>query len=142
MSQIRDISCLRRGDVVLFDRGGQTYLKRIHAIAGDIVWAVVPTDDQDGSPWFVPEWDLSQVQDLLAGSPQLGTLTRLRVPDGQMVVFGDAGPTSYDSRFFGSLPIASVRGRVVLPHLFSLWSPDAADCSVALAGGHPASTHP
>ncbi|MGD0111950.1 MAG: signal peptidase I, partial [Armatimonadota bacterium] len=142
MSQIHDYSCLRRGDVVLFDLGGQTYLKRIYAIGGDVVWAVVAPDEQDTSRWFVPDAELPEVQDLLTASPQLGTLARIRVPDDQIVVLGDAGSNSYDSRFFGSLPAQSVRGRVVLPYLFSLWSPDAADCGVAMAGERPAPARP
>ena len=142
MSQIHDYSCLRHGDVVLFDYGGQTYLKRIYAIGGDAVWAVVSPDEQDASRWFVPDSELPEVQDLLAGSPQLGTLARIRVPDDQIVVLGDAGSNSYDSRFFGSLPAQNVHGRVVLPHLFSLWNPDATDCGVAMAGERPAPARP
>jgi signal peptidase I len=142
MSQIRDYSSLERGDVVLFDLDGQTYLKRIYAIGGDRVWSVVTPDEQCASSWIVPDRELPAVEGLLAGSPQLGTLARVRVPEEQIVVLGDAGSNSYDSRFFGSLPVQSIRGRVVLPYLFSLWSPDAADCGVAMASERPTPVRP
>ena len=138
MSQIRNSCSLDRGDVVLFDLDGQTYLKRVYAIPGDTIWAVVAPDEQGAFSWVVPDQEVPQVQDVLSSNPDLGELVRLRVPDEHIVVLGDACSNSYDSRFFGSLSVRSVRGRVIVPHLFSLWAPDPSGRGVAMAGEGPA----
>ena len=135
--ETRDVTHLGRGDVVLFGLDGQTYLKRIYAIAGDIVWEFVTPEEQGAFPCVVPDHEFAEAQSILSANPGLGELVRAPVPAGHIVVLGDAGSNSYDSRFFGALSARNVRGRVIVPRLFNLWSPDVSACGVAMAGGSP-----
>ena len=134
MSQLRNPISVDRGDVVLFDLAGQSYVKRVYAVAGDEVWGVVQPGDDGVFSWVVPVSSLLGTRDYLAAQPYLGGLMSLVVPPGQVFVLGDAWADSYDSRFYGPVPVAAVRGRVVVPRLFSLWAPDAPGGSLIATG--------
>jgi len=123
-----------RDDVVLFGFNGQTYLKRVYAVAGDEVWGVAAPGEEGQLSWVLSPDRAPQARDLLRRYPGLGHLVRLRVPPGCVFVLGDAGANSYDSRRFGMLSVAAIRGRVIVPHLFSLWPPAPAGPAVAMAG--------
>jgi len=137
MCEARDVTHLGRGDVVLFDLDRQTYLKRIYAIAGDMVWEFVPSEEQGTFPCAVADPEFAEAQSILSANPGLGELVRAPMPAGHIVVLGDAGSNSHDSRFFGPLSARNARGRVIVPRLFRLWSPDVSACGVAMAGGSP-----
>ncbi len=134
MSQLRDPVSIDRGEVVLFDLAGQSYIKRVYAVAGDEVWGVAQPGDDGVFSWVVPVSDLLNTRDYLIAHPYAGKLMSLVVPPGQVFVLGDAWADSYDSRSYGPVPVAAVRGRVVVPRLLSLWAPDAPGDSLIATG--------
>ena len=102
-----------------------------------MAWEFVPPEEQGSVPCVVPDHEFAEAQSILSANSGLGELVRAPVPAGHVVVLGDAGSNSYGSRFFGPLSACNARGRVIVPRLFRLWSPDVSACGVAMAGGSP-----
>lgn len=109
----------RRFQVVVFDdEDGMPLVKRVVGLPGEVI--VVTRDGHlhvDGVDVPIPP-GVGRGRGYLA----CGNLVRqrpFRVPDGHVYVLGDDSQDSNDSRFFGALPIASVRGRV----LARVWPP-------------------
>ncbi len=114
---------LRRGDVVAFQSVEDRSALQVDRIVGlpgetiDIVDKAVSVNGQR-----LDEERYAHFDDLRTypDSPALPQLFRARdqfgparVPDGQVLLLGDNRDNSYDSRFFGPVPIANVRGRLL-----------------------------
>jgi signal peptidase I len=106
----------RRGDVMvfsLFSAPGKEYLKRVIGLPGDriaikngkIVLNGAPYDD--GKTYRVI-WE--HVEDI----------PEVQVPDGNLFVLGDNRDKGQDSRHWGFLPLAGLKGRA----WFIWWSPE------------------
>lgn len=112
----------RRGDVVTFtppavirDAAGRLFIKRVVAVAGDVVtgaegrlWvngrqaAAGPAEATSPHGWSLT----------LAGTvPDFGPIV---VADGFVYVVGDNRGNSHDSRTWGPLPVGNVEGKAVL----------------------------
>lgn len=103
------------GEVVVFERAGELYLKRVWATAGQEIWAVRWKNGQ-GSPDLLLSSDQAPgMRAFLRRHPGIGVLTHTTVPKQHIYVVGD-GVTSEDSRTFGSIPLTALRGVVVAPH--------------------------
>lgn len=92
----------QRGDVVAFDSpddAGLAWIKRVVALSGDRV------EIREGSLVVNGE-----VRDTSGPSPN--DLEGLTVPPGHVFVLGEDLGNSRDSRHFGPLPMARIRGRV------------------------------
>ncbi|CAG8950191.1 hypothetical protein HYFRA_00008428, partial [Hymenoscyphus fraxineus] len=77
------------GDVITFDsvvEPGQKVIKRVLGMEGDYV---------------------------MRDTPGSGSLEMLQVPKGHCWVIGDNLPASRDSRHFGPMPMALIRGKVI-----------------------------
>lgn len=116
---LMDLSSPRRqvksGDVVVLQHEGETLVKRVAAVAGDVLLGIdwnVP----DGNPdiLLMPDED-GYARGFLQRHPGIGEVTRLEVPPGHLFVVGDAPNCSWDSRQFGAVPVEDVKGRVILP---------------------------
>jgi signal peptidase I len=130
-----------RGDVVLVTVNGQLYLKRVHALGGDTFWAL--QSPRSGAIERVFGAQARGPVSLLAWRhPGPGRLVEITVPDGYVYVLGDAESNSYDSRRFGAVPMESVKARVVVSRLFSLWAAADAGQHVAMAGEAPPARDP
>jgi signal peptidase I len=94
------------GDVIVFtfpkDRSKE-FIKRVVATAGQTVELYGPKLLVDGKPREEP------YARYVRGD---GNFKPITVPDGHVFVLGDNRDESYDSRFWGSVPIEHVRGRV------------------------------
>lgn len=103
-----------RHDVVIITNPhtGQLLVKRVAAVAGDQVGIADGVLVVNGKP--VPE---RYVDQNLMDSVYFGPVT---VPRGAVFVLGDNRSSSIDSRDFGPVPVADVRGRV-LAKVSPLW---------------------
>lgn len=102
---------VRRGDIVLFRRGADVYVKRVYAGPGDRVTLL---HYRDGSYLVPKSMDLT----LLRRTCQrrvAAELLDVTVPAGQCFVLGDNARNSYDSRAFGFLDTRQVLGKIVAP---------------------------
>lgn len=134
MWRVGDRTQIEQGEVVVFQLRGERYLKRVRATAGQSVWGV-ESDDLEGVPdVIVSPPEVERVRLVARERPGMGRVVNITVPPGHVFVVGDAERNSYDSRHFGPVPLKAVHGRVVAPHLFSLWSPKRAGTSVVIAG--------
>jgi signal peptidase I len=104
----------RRGDVIVFAPPGQfgvLYTKRVAAVAGDTIQVTSDAVEVNGK--IDPHAVISAV------GAQTGLFGPMLVPVNSVFVLGDDVNLSYDSRYFGSVPVKSVRGKL----LFVYWSP-------------------
>jgi len=100
------------GEIITFDdplTSGQTLIKRVIAVAGDVV------DLREGSVYVngkkldepytegKESWELDPAPGVELEYP-------LTVPDGHLWVMGDNRTNSADSRYFGPVPVSSVSG--------------------------------
>jgi signal peptidase I len=104
----------RRGDVVSFHRDGRILVKRVVAVAGDVVGLRDGRLVVDGRPVVEP-WSDPELIDSVFFGP-------VRVPQGTVFVMGDDRANSEDSRVFGPVPLSDLTGRVVAV----LWPPGRA----------------
>ncbi len=104
----------KRHDVVIVTSPltGQLLVKRVAAVAGDQVGIADGVLVVNGAA--VPE---RYVDQNLMDSVYFGPVT---VPRGAVFVLGDNRSSSVDSRDFGAVPVADVRGRV-LAKVSPLW---------------------
>ena len=109
-----------RGDVAVFDspQDGVRLIKRVAAVAGDRVdlqdgrlslngrpLAVLGAGDSEAFGQHLAALDLSQ-----GGGPDVHGLV---VPQGQVLMLGDARGNSIDGRFFGLVPADALYGRAL-----------------------------
>lgn len=108
-----------RGDLIVFDfnHSGTIFPKRVIGVAGDVVSAGAANSVLvNGVPLNIPapcgfRYSGGSFSDL----PSFETVS---VPDRTLFVVGDNLGNSYDSRFFGPIPLDEVRGQMK----FVYWS--------------------
>jgi len=113
----------QRGEVIFFERdeGTTKFLKRIAGVAGDTV-ARGPSNTilVNDNPLILPRpcGENNAYHHPASEGPPFETV---KVPEGFLFVIGDNLDNSYDSRFFGLVPVEKVRGKALLIY----WSPNA-----------------
>ena len=118
-----------RGDIVVFKfplDESELYTKRVMAVPGDVVEVVggrlringktVPQRfvvREEGGMIYEEEHDghTYSIQHI-PGAQSVKTMKRLVVPEGYLFVCGDNRDNSYDSRYWGLLPIENVEGEL------------------------------
>jgi signal peptidase I len=114
----------RPGDVVVFiwpkDRS-KDFIKRVIAVEGQTVEVRNRQVFIDGKPWDDPHatWVMQRGLGGAAGD-NYGPYT---VPPDHVFVMGDNRDQSYDSRFWGPVPIADIKGEALVIY----WSWDGPD---------------
>ena len=133
-TRVRHPEILQRGDVVLLMVDGQLFLKRIRAVGGDRMWALISEDEGSPVERIISTRDVAALWQVVGRYRGLGELVEMPVPEGHVYVLGDSQSNSYDSRHFGPVPWEAIRGRVVVAQVFRLWSGDRNGPQVAMAG--------
>lgn len=100
------------GDVVLFHGEHGVYVKRVHAVAGQIV-TLVREGVGDGDGWVPITREGARRVAASLGSAASPWLRRVPVPAGTFFALGDALHDSEDSRDFGPVPVEQIIGRVL-----------------------------
>ena len=106
----------RRGDVIVFrppGDGRKEYIKRVVAIEGDRV-------EIRNGVMYINGKVHSTVTD--TPDPYHHVLAPLRLSEGEVFVLGDNRANSYDSRYFGPVPVENITGRAV--RIYYSWSRD------------------
>jgi signal peptidase I len=98
---------VQAGDIVVFRWHGTTYVKRVHAVAGE----KVPFICMDGSSWPLPIEQVAHQQRLAKGHPYI-SVHWVAVPAGHVFCLGDNLNASMDSRELGPIPVSAILGRV------------------------------
>src|SRR5215468_4272558 len=108
------------GDVIVFiwpkDRS-KDFIKRVIAVEGQTVEVRNKQVSIDGKPWDDPHATFSP------GHGQSDNSGPFTVPAGHVFVMGDNRDQSYDSRFWGPVPIADIKGEALVIY----WSWDGPD---------------
>jgi len=105
----KGVTDLKRGDIVtlnVIDKGvPEEWVKRVVAVAGDAVRVSGDIILVNGAAEQFPHIIVTRG----ASTP----IKDLVVPEGQIFVAGDNRALSEDSRYVGTFPVSSIRGRVV-----------------------------
>lgn len=105
---------LHRGDVVVFRRGAENYVKRILAMPGDSVYLLSAAPER-GADQLLMTWQLGKARRLrhnrVAGRSY--RVLELRLPPGFCYAVGDHLGESVDSRDLGMIPFHDIQGRLV-----------------------------
>jgi signal peptidase I len=106
---------VRAGDVFVFkfpDDPARDFVKRAVGLPGDVVEIRDKVVYVNQAPVREPQVTHTDRHILAAGRrDQFGPI---RVPEGQIFALGDNRDLSNDSRFWGTVPIANVKGRALL----------------------------
>jgi signal peptidase I len=134
----------KKGDVVVFsypDHPRVKYVKRVVGVAGDrveIVQGILKVNDQQSvyvksEQFQLKEYGIGDLFEVVKEVSSFGESYVLRkkensnsfgpiiVPPGQVFLLGDNRDSSDDSRFWGTVPIERMEGRVVLIWLSIDW---------------------
>jgi signal peptidase I len=118
-----DLRAPRRGDIVVFiwpkDRS-KDFVKRVVAMGGETIEIRERRVIVDGT---VRDDPYARWTDARSETEHWGPVT---VPPGHVFVMGDNRDSSYDSRFWGSVPVADLYGKVTVVY----WSWDVANAGV------------
>ena len=121
LGQLPSLRRPKPGDVVVFiwpkDRT-KDFIKRVIAVEGQTVEMRQKQVHVDGRPWDDPHATYSAGRG--GPSDNFGPVT---VPPGHVFVMGDNRDQSYDSRFWGPVPVGDIKGKALIIY----WSWDGPD---------------
>lgn len=118
--RLLDSGAPARGDIAVFDspRDGERLIKRVAAVAGDRVSLVdghlringvaLQSAQEPDVEWFGRHRAMLNLG--RGGGPDIAELV---VPEGQVLMLGDARGNSLDGRYFGLVPAAELYGKAV-----------------------------
>ena len=125
-SHVMDWGMPERGDVIVFvypkDRC-KDFIKRVVAVPGDEVMIRDKKLFINGKAVEDPHAHFEDGGMTLSGDHVRDNLGPVKVPEGRVFVMGDNRDRSFDSRFWGFVPIEDVRGRAFIKY----WSWDSED---------------
>jgi len=109
-------STIHRGDIVVFHRAPGDHdpqypvlVKRVIGLPGETISQVGGTIEVDGVPLQQP-WLPTQTG--ICAQPSIPVKTEA-IPTGQYFVMGDCRGDSEDSRYWGTVPVGNIIGKVV-----------------------------
>jgi signal peptidase I len=115
---------IEHGDVVVFRFPGdrsKDYIKRVVGLPGDIVELKDRVVYIDGKKWDDP-YAVHKGGLYGMDSEKNYNFGPYTVPEGQVFVMGDNRERSYDSRYWGSVPIRDIKGKAFI--IYWSWDKD------------------
>ena len=106
--QIGDIIVFRTPDEI-YDKTKPIYIKRVVGLPGDVV--SIREGDLYVSGEKVTREPIGSIEYVNYFPGMKEPFVEARVPEGEVYVFGDNSPHSFDSRFWGGLPIENIKGK-------------------------------
>lgn len=104
---------VKRGDVVVFQRGGNANIKRVMAAAGETV-TVIRYANGDPDELVVETMRVNLYSAIQRPTWQRSMkMMEITVPEGHVYVVGDNLDSSMDSRVYGAIPLESIRGKML-----------------------------
>jgi signal peptidase I len=106
---------LRAGDVFVFkfpDDPRRDFIKRAIALPGDLVEIHDKVVSINGAP--MPEPEVTHEDESVYAAGRRDQFGPIRVPQGEVFALGDNRDRSNDSRFWGTVPLAQVKGRALV----------------------------
>lgn len=97
---------LKVGDVVVIEREGSTFVKRIAYLPGDKIEYAKIADE------WIP---MHSVHFTSLKHPEKFKTKKVAVPAGEVYVLGDNLPISIDSRQLGTIPIDLIKAKLIDP---------------------------
>lgn len=98
----------QRGEVIIFRKGGATYVKRVYRAAGERIGLLMRAEEVLG---VIREAKIDEMRH--RSLEQHGVrVSSYRIPPGYVFVLGDNYEQSEDSRHIGLIPVDSILGRV------------------------------
>jgi len=111
------ISKPKRNDVIVFiypvDQS-KDFIKRVIGLPGDTVEIIGKEIFINGKRFDDPYGHYTEGQGPTSRSAPRGRIGPLKVPEGHLFVMGDNRDHSYDSRFWGFVPLSSVKGEAFI----------------------------
>jgi len=115
----------KRGDVIVFvfpEDPSKDFIKRVVALGGDTVAIKNKQVYINGQPVTDPHATFTDSRSMPPDLYPRDNLRPRKVPEGSLFVMGDNRDQSYDSRYWGFVPLSDVRGRAFL--IYWSWKED------------------
>jgi len=123
LGQLPGLHPPKPGDVIVFiwpkDRS-KDFIKRVIAVGGQTIEVRSKQVYINGKPWDDPHATYTPPRGGAGSGENYGPYT---VPAGTVFVMGDNRDQSYDSRFWGTVPLSDIKGKALIIY----WSWDGPD---------------
>ncbi|PID74036.1 MAG: signal peptidase I [Desulfobacterales bacterium] len=106
-----------RGDIIVFefpDDPDKDFIKRVMGVPGDTIEIRDKQLFVNDRPANYPQAVFKDINILPGALQRRDNMPKLTVPAGKLFVMGDNRDRSYDSRFWGTVDIAAVRGKAFM----------------------------